>query len=242
MTQYAANTLAHHWMPFTCNRDFKADPRLLIRGEGIYYWSHEGRRIIDATSGLFCCSAGHGRHEITQAVTKQLMEMDYAPSFQVGHPASFELARRIAAITPDGLNHVFFANSGSDAVDSALKIAMAYHCARGEGQRLRFVSRERSYHGMNIGGTSAGWPHEEPRGMWSCHTGSCPHASHSEPRKQFHQRTAGNRGGVSRGSAAVRRPSGRAKHRGVLCRAFGGHRRRHPGAAQRIPGTAAGNL
>ncbi len=154
MTQYAANTLAHHWMPFTCNRDFKADPRLLIRGEGIYYWSHEGRRIIDATSGLFCCSAGHGRHEITQAVTKQLMEMDYAPSFQVGHPASFELARRIAAITPDGLNHVFFANSGSDAVDSALKIAMAYHCARGEGQRLRFVSRERSYHGMNIGGTS----------------------------------------------------------------------------------------
>ena len=154
MTQYAANTLAHHWMPFTCNRDFKSDPRLLVRGEGIYYWSHEGRRIIDATSGLFCCSAGHGRHEITQAVTKQLMEMDYAPSFQVGHPASFELARRIAAITPDGLNHVFFANSGSDAVDSALKIAMAYHCARGEGQRLRFVSRERSYHGMNIGGTS----------------------------------------------------------------------------------------
>lgn len=154
MMQYAANTLENQWMPFTANREFKADPRLLVRGEGIYYWNHKGERLIDATSGLFCVAAGHGRREIAEAVGKQLLELDYGPPFQLGHPASFEVARRVAALTPGDLNHIFFGNSGSEAVDTALKIAMAYHRARGEGQRQRFVSRERGYHGVNIGGTS----------------------------------------------------------------------------------------
>jgi beta-alanine--pyruvate transaminase len=152
--QYTTNTLAHHWMPFTANRDFKSDPRLIVRGEGVHYWSHTGRRILDGVSGLFCCAAGHGRREIIEAITKQLTAVDYCPPFQFGHPASFELAERLARITPFDLNHVFFANSGSGSVDTALKITMAYHRARGEGERLRFVSRDRAYHGVNIGGTS----------------------------------------------------------------------------------------
>jgi len=152
--RYAANSLEHHWMPFTSNRDFKAAPRLLVKGEGVYYWNERGDRIIDASSGLFCCAAGHSRTEIADAVAKQLRELDYAPPFQLAHPAAFELARRVAALTPDDLNHVFFTNSGSESVDTAIKIALAYHRARGEGQRVRFVSRERAYHGVNIGGVS----------------------------------------------------------------------------------------
>ncbi len=151
---YPANTLEPHWMPFTANRDFKAEPRLFVRAEGIHYWTHRGDRVIDGVSGLFCCAAGHGRTEIADAVARQLTELDYTSHFQVGSPPSFELARRLAALTPEDLNHVFFAGSGSEAVDTALKIAMAYHRARGEGQRLRFVSRERAYHGVTIGGTS----------------------------------------------------------------------------------------
>ncbi|MCG8595524.1 MAG: aspartate aminotransferase family protein [Kiloniellales bacterium] len=152
--QQATNTLEHQWLPFTANRDFKADPRLLVRGEGVYYWNHRGERLIDASSGLFCVAAGHGRREIAEAVHAQLLECDYAPHFQVASPLSFELASRVARITPEGLNRIFFANSGSEAVDSAIKIAQAYHLARGEGQRSRFVSRERAYHGVNIGGVS----------------------------------------------------------------------------------------
>ena len=151
---YTTNTLENHWMPFTANRDFKADPRLLVKAEGVHYWTHTGRRILDGSSGLFCCAAGHGRREIAEAVGSQLRQLDYGPPFQWGHPSSFELANRLARITPGDLDHVFFANSGSEAVDTALKIAMAYHSARGEGGRLRFVSRERAYHGVNIGGTS----------------------------------------------------------------------------------------
>ena len=151
---HAPNTLAHHWMPFTANRDFRAEPRLLARAEGMYYWTPAGQRVLDGASGLFCCAAGHGRSEIADAVVRQLREMDYAPHFQFGHPASFELASRLAHITPDGLDHLFFCNSGSEAIDTALKIVMAFHRANGEGERLRFVSRERAYHGVNIGGTS----------------------------------------------------------------------------------------
>lgn len=150
----ASNALAHHWMPFTANRAFQDQPRLLVRAEGMHYWSHDGRRILDGASGLFCCAAGHGRPEITEAVTRQLSELEYVPHFQFGHPGSYELAARLARITPDDLDHLFFCNSGSEAIDTALKIAMAYHWARGEGHRLRFVSRERAYHGVNIGGTS----------------------------------------------------------------------------------------
>ncbi|MFQ5985581.1 MAG: aspartate aminotransferase family protein [Alphaproteobacteria bacterium] len=153
---YTANTLEQHWMPFTANREFKAYPRLLVRAEGVYYWNHRGEKILDGCSGLFCVAAGHGRPEIREAVARQLAEMDYTPPFQFGHPSSFELARRVAELTPEGLDHVFFTCSGSEAVDSALKIALAYHRARGEGQRFRFVGRERAYHGMNFGGTSVG--------------------------------------------------------------------------------------
>ncbi|NQV84634.1 MAG: aspartate aminotransferase family protein [Rhodospirillales bacterium] len=152
--QYTANSLEKQWMPFTANRDFKKDPRLVVRGEGIYYWDHKGGKILDGSSGLFCAAAGHCRPEIAEAVHKQLQENDFAPPFQMGHPGAFELAEKIARLTPDGIDHVFFTNSGSEAIDTALKIAMAYHRARGEGQRTRFVSRERAYHGVNIGGMS----------------------------------------------------------------------------------------
>ncbi len=152
--QYAANTLENHWMPFTTNRDFKADPRLMVKAEGLYYWNHKGEKLVDASSGLFCCAAGHGRKEILDAVTAQMAEIDYTPHFQLGHPSSFELARMVAKITPGDLDYVFFCNSGSEAVESAIKIALAYHVANGEGQRTRFVSRERAYHGVNIGGVS----------------------------------------------------------------------------------------
>ena len=152
--QYTANSLENHWMPFTANRDFKNDPRLVVKGDGVFYWDHKGGKLLDGSSGLFCAAAGHCRPEIAEAVYKQLQENDFAPPFQMGHPGSFELADKVARLTPDGIDHVFFTNSGSEAVDTALKIAMAYHRAGGEGQRTRFVSRERAYHGVNIGGTS----------------------------------------------------------------------------------------
>ncbi len=152
--QYSANNLEHHWMPFTANRDFKNDPRIVVKGEGVYLTDYKGGKIIDGSSGLFCCPLGHGRKEIAEAVYSQLLENDYVPPFQMATPGSFELANRITRITPDPLNHVFFVNSGSESIDTTLKIAMAYHRARGEGQRNRFVSRERAYHGVNIGGLS----------------------------------------------------------------------------------------
>lgn len=150
----SSEKLEHYWMPFTANRDFKANPRIFVSGEGMYYKSHEGKRILDGSSGLFCVAAGHGRREIADAVGKQLMELDYCAPFQSAHPLAFELAQRVAALTPGDLDYVFFTNSGSEAVDTALKIALAYHRARGQGQRMRFISRERAYHGVNIGGTS----------------------------------------------------------------------------------------
>ncbi|HEX9703007.1 MAG TPA: aspartate aminotransferase family protein [Rhodospirillales bacterium] len=152
--QYTANSLESHWMPFTGNRDFKANPRLLVKSDGVYYWDHKGGRILDGSSALFCSAAGHCRPEIAEAVYKQLLENDFAPPFQLGHPGSFELAQKVVKLTPEGLDHVFFTNSGSEAVDTALKIAMAYFRTKGQGQRTRFVSRERAYHGVNIGGTS----------------------------------------------------------------------------------------
>ncbi len=148
------NSLENHWLPFTANREFKADPRLMVRAEGIYYWNHKGGKLIDGSSGLFCCAAGHGRKEIADAVHKSMLELDYTPPFQLAHPASFELARRVANLMPGDLDYVFFCNSGSEAIDTAIKISLAYHRARGEGQRQRFISRERAYHGVNIGGVS----------------------------------------------------------------------------------------
>jgi beta-alanine--pyruvate transaminase len=149
-----ANSLEEHWMPFTANRHFKANPRIISGAKGMYFSTDRGEQILDASAGLFCVAAGHGRPEIAEAVNKALLEIDYVPPFQFGHPASFELARRISSMTPGDLNHIFFANSGSESVDSALKIALAYHRARGEGQRMRLVGRERAYHGVNFGGIS----------------------------------------------------------------------------------------
>ena len=147
-------TMERHWMPFTPNREFKRDPRLFVRASGIHYWSSTGRKIIDGSSGLFTTAAGHCRPEIADAVARQLQTLDFTPSFLRGHAGSFALADGVAALTPPGLDHVFFCNSGSEAVDTAMKIALAYHLARREAQRTYFVSRERAYHGVNIGGTA----------------------------------------------------------------------------------------
>ncbi len=150
------NSLEEFWMPFTANRQFKASPRLLVAAKDMHYTSHDGRQILDSTAGLWCVNAGHCRPRITEAIQRQAATMDYAPAFQMGHPLAFELAGRLAAMLPDGLEHVFFSNSGSEAVDTALKIALAYHRVRGEGQRTRFIGRERAYHGVGFGGMSVG--------------------------------------------------------------------------------------
>jgi beta-alanine--pyruvate transaminase len=144
------------WMPFTANRDFKAKPRLLARAEGMHYWTPEGRQILDAVAGLWCVNAGHCRKPIVEAIQRQAAQMDFAPVFQMGHPLAFELSNRLLALLPDEFGQIFFCNSGSEAVDSALKMAIAYHRIRGEGQRTRLIGRERGYHGVGFGGISVG--------------------------------------------------------------------------------------
>jgi len=144
------------WMPFTANRQFKSAPRLLARAEGIHYWTPEERQILDGCAGLWCVNAGHGRREITEAVATQIATMDYAPPFQMGHPLAFELANALVEIAPKGIDHVFFTNSGSESVDTALKIALAWHRIRGEAARTRLIGRERGYHGVGFGGISVG--------------------------------------------------------------------------------------
>ncbi|WP_313553709.1 aspartate aminotransferase family protein [Stutzerimonas nitrititolerans] len=146
----------HFWMPFTANRQFKASPRLLESAEGMYYTDTAGRQVLDGTAGLWCCNAGHGRREITEAVSRQIARMDFAPTFQMGHPLPFELAERLARISPEGLNRVFFTNSGSESADTALKVALAYQRAIGQGSRTRLIGRELAYHGVGFGGISVG--------------------------------------------------------------------------------------
>jgi beta-alanine--pyruvate transaminase len=144
------------WMPFTANRDFKQAPRLLSKAKDMHYWTPEGRQVLDGTAGLWCVNAGHGRTRIVEAITRQASEMDFAPPFQMGHPLAFELADRLQRYMPEGLNRFFFTNSGSESVETALKIALAYHRLRGEGQRTRLIGRERGYHGVNFAGTAVG--------------------------------------------------------------------------------------
>ena len=151
-----ARNLDAFWMPFTANRQFKKAPRMLVRAEGMHYWDADGRQILDGVAGLWCVNAGHGRPKIVQAIQAQAAELDYAPPFQMGHPKAFELAERLAAIAPAGMGKVFFTNSGSESVETALKMALAYHRARGEGQRTRLIGRERGYHGVNFGGIAVG--------------------------------------------------------------------------------------
>ena len=148
--------LEAHWMPFTANRAFKAAPRMLVGAKDMHYVTDDGRQVLDGTSGLWCVNAGHCRTKIVEAIKKQAETMDYAPGFQMGHPGSFRVAERLAKMLPGDLDHVFFCNSGSEAVDTALKIVLAYHRTRGEGHRTVFVGRERGYHGVGFGGISVG--------------------------------------------------------------------------------------
>ena len=145
-----------YWMPFTANRQFKKAPRMLARAEGMHFYTPEGRPVLDAIAGLWCVNAGHARPKIVQAIQQQAAELDYAPPFQMGHPKAFELAERLVELTPAGMSKVFFTNSGSESVETALKMAIAYHRVRGEGQRTRLIGRERGYHGVNFGGISVG--------------------------------------------------------------------------------------
>jgi beta-alanine--pyruvate transaminase len=150
------NDLESYWLPFTPNRAFKASPRLIARAKDMHYYTPDGRAVLDGTAGLWCTNAGHNRAPIVEAIRAQAAELDYAPAFQFSHPKAFELASRIAALAPPALDHVFFTNSGSEAVDTALKIALAYHNIRGEGSRTRLIGRERGYHGVGFGGISVG--------------------------------------------------------------------------------------
>ena len=152
----APNDLNAFWMPFTSNRQFKKSPRMFVAAKDMHYTTADGRQVLDGTAGLWCCNAGHCRPLITEAIQKQAAELDYAPAFQMGHPIAFELANRIIDISPKGMEHVFYTNSGSESVETALKIAIAYHRARGEGTRTRLIGRERGYHGVNFGGISVG--------------------------------------------------------------------------------------
>jgi beta-alanine--pyruvate transaminase len=152
----APDAMNAFWMPFSANRQFKSHPRLLASASGMFYRSMDGREILDGTGGLWCVNAGHTRPRIVEAVKKQVETLDFAPTFQMGHPLAFTLAERLAAIAPPHLNRIFYTNSGSEAVDTALKIAIAYHRARGEGQRTRLIGREKGYHGVGFGGISVG--------------------------------------------------------------------------------------
>ncbi|WP_028025064.1 aspartate aminotransferase family protein [Enterovibrio calviensis] len=149
-------TLDNFWMPFTANRQYKETPRLLAKAKGMYYEDIDGNPVLDATAGLWCCNAGHSRREISEAVSHQICELDYAPTFQMGHPLPFELAQRLAEMAPGDLNRVFFTNSGSESGDTALKIALAYQRARGHANRTMFIGRELGYHGTGFGGISVG--------------------------------------------------------------------------------------
>jgi beta-alanine--pyruvate transaminase len=150
------NDLSAFWMPFTANRQFKQAPRMFVSAKDMHYTTSDGRKVLDGTAGLWCVNAGHCRPKITEAIQHQAAELDYAPAFQMGHPIVFELANRLVDIAPKGMDHVFFTNSGSESVETALKMAIAYHRVRGEGSRTRLIGRERGYHGVNFGGISVG--------------------------------------------------------------------------------------
>ncbi|MCF6327622.1 MAG: aspartate aminotransferase family protein [Devosiaceae bacterium] len=150
------NDLSAFWMPFSANRQFKKNPRMFVGAADMHYTTSDGRQVLDATAGLWCVNAGHCRPKITEAIQNQAAEMDFAPTFQIGHPKVFDLANKLVDLAPDGMDHVFFTNSGSESVETALKIALAYHRVKGDGARFRLIGRERGYHGVNFGGISVG--------------------------------------------------------------------------------------
>ncbi|RQP22179.1 aspartate aminotransferase family protein [Piscinibacter terrae] len=176
-----------YWMPFTANRQFKKSPRLLSKAQGMHFWTPEGRQILDGIAGLWCVNAGHGRQKITQAIQDQAAEMDFAPPFNMGHPKAFELAEELVKITPEGMNKVFFTNSGSESVETALKMAIAYHRVRGEGQRTRLIGRERGYHGVNFGGISVGGMVAN-RKMFGTMLSGVDHIRHTHDPRNFNSR------------------------------------------------------
>ena len=201
MSSQALPDLSHLWMPFTANRQFKEHPKLLVAAKGMYYTTHDGHQVMDATAGLWCVNAGHGREEIIQAISQQAQKLDYAPSFQIGHEDSFRAAHAVAQLMPEGLDRIFFTNSGSESVDTALKIAVAYHRARGEAQRTRLIGRERGYHGVGFGGISVGGIANNRRNFSGL---LLPHVDHL-PHTHNHEKNAFSRGqpewGVERADA-----------------------------------------
>jgi beta-alanine--pyruvate transaminase len=186
MTTPRPNDLDAFWMPFTTNRGYKASPRMLARAEGMFYYTNDGREVIDGTAGLWCVNAGHGRREITEAIQKQAAIMDFAPTFNMGHPIAFAAAAKVAELTPPGLDRIFFTNSGSESADTALKIALAYQRARGQAQRVRLVGRERGYHGVGFGGMSVGGigPNRKQFGAMLPYVDHLPH-THLPDRNAF---------------------------------------------------------
>lgn len=182
MTELSAgaktNDLEAYWMPFTANRQFKANPRMVVGADGMYFKLSDGRDLMDGIAGLWCCNAGHNRPRIVEAIQRQAGELDYSPAFQMGHPKQFELASRLARLMPGDLNKIFFTNSGSESVETALKMAIAYHRARGEGHRTRLIGREKGYHGVNFGGMSVGGMPAN-RKMFGTHMTGIDHMRHT---------------------------------------------------------------
>ncbi len=196
-------SLDEYWMPFTPNRDFKSDPKMVVRAEGMFYWNDRGGKLIDASAGLFCVNAGHGRKEIADAVHRQLSELDFIAPFLRGHPKSFELAARVAELTPGDLNRIFFVNSGSESVDTAMKVALAYHQARGQGGRTMFISRERAYHGVNFGGVALSGHRQQPAQVRAGPAGHRAHAAHAPEGELLRQGRRCARRRARRGPAAA---------------------------------------
>jgi len=180
----APNDLNAFWMPFTANRQFKKSPRMFVAAKDMHYTTADGRQVLDGTAGLWCCNAGHCRPKITEAIQKQAAELDYAPAFQMGHPIAFELANRLIEIAPKGIEHAFFTNSGSESVDTALKIALAYHRVRGEASRTRLIGRERGYHGVGFGGISVGGIVNNRR-FFGTALGGVDHLPHTHMKENF---------------------------------------------------------
>ena len=236
------NTLEPYFMPFTNNRQFKSAPRILVAAEGVHYTTEDGRRLLDGSSGMWCVNAGHGRDKIVRAIQEQAAAMDYAPAFQCGHPGAFDLAARLATLMPGDLDHAFFCNSGSEAVDTALKIALAYHRQNGEATRTRLIGRERGYHGGRFRRHRSGRDVQQPQAVRQPGVGRRPPAAY--PRS--------GEDGVLPGPARMGGPSGGRSRRHLRAarpvddrrgdRRAGGGLDRRAGSAGGLPRAAARDL
>ena len=225
------NDLDAFWMPFTPNRAFKKRPRLISRSKDMHYFTPEGRPILDATAALWCCNAGHNREPIVRAIQQQAAELDFSPTFQFAHPLAFQLASRIAELAPGDLDHVFFCNSGSEAADTALKIALAYQRQIGQASRQRLIGRERGYHGVGFGGITVGGMVNNRKFFGTLLAGADHLPSTYSREHQAFTKGEPEWGGASRRRARrARRPARRLDHRRRHRRADGGLDRRAGGA------------